>query len=816
MGTLAREGKQLKLKYVGEPIRRTEDLRLVSGKGVFIDDLPKPPNLHYAFIVRSPYAHARIKSIDVSEALKLNGVKDVITWERIKDLVDPFPHAIHSNVKYYPLATSKVRYVGEPVAVIVARDRFTAEDASSLIRIEYEQLPPVVDPMKALDRKAPLIHEELGSNIAWRRTFKFNDPEGAFSNAYRTFKTKVKINRFTTPPMEPYGIVASYDHSSEVLTEWCNFIGPFTFYHIVAKALRLTEDRFRVIVTKDNGGSFGTKTALFHYMALIGVTSMVTKVPIKWVETRTEHLTGSTRAAGRIAEFEVAVSREGRMTALRAKLIDDIGAYPRSPEPGHLLRQLGNFVGPYRIEHVEIDATYVLTNTVPTSPIRGFGGQHLYLPLEKLVNKASLGLNFDPIDFRIMNFINPNEFPYTTPTGGIYDSGDYAKVLKKLLELIDYKRLRQEIEEEQRKGKYIGLGIAVGVDPSVSNMGYLDVVSPPEERRKSSFLPKSGGQHTATVKVEPSGKVIVSIDSTPHGQAHETVIAQIVASVLGVKMEDVRVEAGVDTFRTAWSISTGTYSSRFASVGVSAVYSAAMEVREKILRIASVLLNVEPTELTIEDGKIYVVKEPSRSISLRRIAGLVHWNPNSLNVEGDVSLYSTKTFHIQTLTPPTLDDKTNSSGTYGFLADAALVEVDIETGKVRVLKYFSVHDAGTVINPKVVEQQTIGATNQGVEQVLYQELVYNEEGQPLTANFGDYFVMSAKESVEVVTENLPTPSPFTLLGSKGIGESNTETAPAAVVLAIEDALKRFGIEIEEVPVTPERLWKLIKEKAKLW
>jgi len=245
----------------------------------------------------------------------------------------------------------------------------------------------------------------------------------------------------------------------------------FHFYHIVAKALRLTEDRFRVIVTKDNGGSFGTKTALFHYMALIGVTSMVTKVPIKWVETRTEHLTGSTRAAGRIAEFEVAVSREGRMTALRAKLIDDIGAYPRSPEPGHLLRQLGNFVGPYRIEHVEIDATYVLTNTVPTSPIRGFGGQHLYLPLEKLVNKASLGLNFDPIDFRIMNFINPNEFPYTTPTGGIYDSGDYAKVLKKLLELIDYKRLRQEIEEEQRKGKYIGLGIAVGVDPSVSNMG---------------------------------------------------------------------------------------------------------------------------------------------------------------------------------------------------------------------------------------------------------------------------------------------------------------------------------------------------------
>jgi 2-furoyl-CoA dehydrogenase large subunit len=803
-----------KLKYIGVPVPRFEDLRLITGQGTFIDDFPTPPNLHYAAIVRSPYAHARIKSIDVSEALKVPGVRAVITGQDIKDMVNPFPHAIRSKVRYYPLAIDKVRFVGEPVAVVVAKDRFTAEDAMSLVQVDYEPLPTVVDPLKAMEEEAPILHEEVGSNVIWHRTYRFGDPELAFERADKVVRTTIRVNRFTIPPLEPYGIMASYDSASGILTEWCNFQGPFTFYYITARALRLTEDRFRVVVPKDIGGGYGAKTGMFHYMALIGVVAMLTRVPVKWIETRTEHFIGSTRAAGRVATFELAVTKDGTITALRAKIVDDVGAYPRSPEPGHLLRQLGNFVGPYRIKHVAIEARSVVTNTVPTSPIRGFGGQHLYFPLEKLVHKAAKELGMDPAEIRLKNFIQPGEFPYETPTGGIYDSGNYPAVFRRMLELIDYWKTKEEIEKAQKEGRLLGLGIAVGIDPSTSNMGYLDTATPPEERKKSTFLPKSGGQHTAIVKIEPMGRAIVQIDSCPQGQGHETAIAQIVASVLGVKLEDVRVVAGVDTHRNPWSVSAGTYSSRFGSVGVSAVYSAAMKVRKKMLKVASLLLNVPPEELEVGDGKVYVRDDPSRSVSIRRIAGSIHWNPGGLMLEEDKTLYAATTYHIPTLRPPGLDDRTNSSGTYGFIADAILVEVDPETGMTKILKYVSVHDPGTVINPGIVEQQCIGAAHQAIEQSLFQELVYNEDGQPMATNFGDYYVNTAKEAINLVLDHVSTKSPFTLLGSKGVGESNNETAPAAIALAIEDALRRWNIEVNELPITPERLWRKMEEAKK--
>ncbi len=803
-----------KLKYVGTPVPRLEDLRLLTGKGTFIDDLPTPPGTHYAAIVRSPYAHAKIKSINVEKALRHPGVRAVITGKDILEIMDPFPSVIGSLAKfrYYPLAIDKARFVGEPVAVVVAKDRFTAEDAMELVEVDYEPLPAVVDPVKAMEKDAPIIHEEVGSNVVWQRELNYGDPDLAFEKADRVVKTRVRINRFTIPPLEPYGIVASYDRASGILTEWCNFQGPFTFFYVTTRALRLTEDRFRVIVPKDIGGGYGAKTGMFHYMALIGATAMLTGVPVKWIETRTEHFIGSTRAAGRVTTFELAFNNDGTLVALRADIADDVGAYPRSPEPGHVLRQLGNFVGPYKIKHVKINAKAVVTNTVPTSPIRGFGGQHLYFPLEKLVTKAAKELGMDPAEIRLKNFIQPNEFPYETPTGGIYDAGNYPAVFKRMMELIDYWKVREEIEKAQKEGRLLGLGIAVGIDPSVSNMGYLDTATPPELRSKPKFLPKSGGQHTAIVKIEPSGKAVVQIDSCPQGQAHETVIAQVVASVLGIKIEDVKITAGVDTHRNPWSVSTGTYSSRFGSVGISAVYAAAKKVRDKMFKIASKLLNVPPEELEAGDGKVYVRSDPSKSVSIRRIAGTVHWNPGILE-EDEKFLYATATYHIHTLRPPTPDDKTNSSGTYGFIADAILVEVDPETGMVKLLKYVSVHDPGTIINPGVVEQQCIGAAHQAVEQALFQELVYSEDGQPLSTNFGDYYVNTAKESFNLILDHVPTPSPFSLLGSKGVGEANNETAPAALAQAIEDALRRWNIEIDELPITPERLWRKIR-KAK--
>lgn len=807
-------GREQKPGYIGKRVLRFEDLRLANGEGTFVDDLPTPPNLHYAAIVRSPHARAKIQKIDTEEALKLPGVITVLTGQDIKDEVDPFPTAIRSAVKYFPLAITKVSFVGEPVAVVVAKDRFTAEDAAELVGVDYDILPAVVDPAESVKPDSPVIHEENGNNIMWQRSYRFGDPAGQFQRADKVVGVSIKVGGFSTPPLETYGIVASYDSASGILTEWCNFQGPFTFYYMTARALRLTEDRFRLVVPKDIGGGFGDKTGMFHYLCLIGVVSKMAKVPVKWIETRTEHFIGSTRAAGRIATFEMALDREGNMLALRADITDDVGAYARSPEPGHILRQLGNFVGPYKIQHVAIEGRCVVTNTVPTSPIRGFGGQHLYFALEKLVDKGARELGMDPAELRMKNFIDADSFPYKTPTGGIYDSGDYQRVMKRLLQMSDYEAAKAEAVKQRQKGKLVGVGVAVGIDPSVSNMGYLDTVIPPDERKGSDFLPKSGGQHTASVKMEPSGKAICHIDSCPQGQAHETVVAQIVSEVLGLKVDDVRVVAGIDTHKDVWSISAGTYSSRFASVGSSAVYSAAMKVRKKMLKVASVILGSPPDGIDVQEGKFFLRSDPSKSVSVRRIAGSVHWNPGAVAIDEDEGLYATSTYHIKTLKSPTPDDKTNSSGTYGFIADAITVEMDPETFETKISRYVSVHDSGTILNPGIVQQQCIGAANQGLEQATYQELAYDGQGQPLTTNFGDYFVNSAREAVDIEIGHEATMSPFTLLGSKGIGESNTETAPVAVALAIEDALRSYGVEIDELPITPEKIWKKITARRK--
>ncbi|MGI0080525.1 MAG: xanthine dehydrogenase family protein molybdopterin-binding subunit, partial [Nitrososphaerales archaeon] len=613
--TLTLEKQASVHNYMAQPVLRFEDLRLATGEGEFVDDLSKPANLHHVAIVRSPYAHARIESVDASEAKKDPNVRAVLTPEDLRSAMDPLLLVIKSQIKYYPFALEKVRFVGEPVAVVVARDRFSAEDAASKVQVEYKPLPAVVDPTKSMQNDSALVHEQLGTNIAWRKTFEFGDPETAFARASKVVSIDAKISGYTVPPLEPFGLVARYERGSGILTEWCNFIGPFSLFYVVTKALRLTEDRFRLIVPKDNGGSFGTKLAIYPYMALLGVTAMLAGVPVKWIETRSEHFMASTRAATRISRFELAISADGKFTGLRAKIIDDVGAYPRSPEPGHLLKSLSNIVGPYKIKHVSIDATYVLTNTVPTSPVRAFGRPHLCVPLEKVVDKAARDLGTDPVEIRLRNFVQSDEFPYRTPTGGIYDSGNYEKSMKRLVEIIDYQDIEKAIDEWKKQGRFVGLGIAVGIEPSVSNMAYLDVALSKEERSKPSFLPHSGGQHSAIVKMEPGGSTTVQLDSCPQGQGHETVAAQIVASLLGVKPEEVRVLTGVDTHKDPWSIATGTYASRFGSVGISAVYTAAMKVREKMIRAASSILSVPESRLQLEEGVVFDKTNPKHSVS---------------------------------------------------------------------------------------------------------------------------------------------------------------------------------------------------------
>mgnify|MGYP001770711585 CR=1 FL=1 len=798
--------------YIGARIPRFEDYRIVTGNTEYADDAPVPPGTYYVKILRSTQPHARIKRIDYSKALQLPGVKAVITGKEIKEVMDPFPLAIHVPIKYYPIAIDKVRYVGEPVAVIVAKDLRTAEDALELIDVEYEPLKPVLTIEDALKNDS-IIHEEVGSNDVWSRTYRFGDPEDAFNKADVIASVTFKVPRFTVPALEPYVVVANYNKATDELTIFANEQGPFSLFYIAARALRKPLNKIRLITPRDIGGGFGVKVPLIYEAALIGAVAEIVGVPVKWVESRTENFMSSTRAASRLATFEVAVKKEGVITGLRVKLYDDYGAYPRSPEPGTFFRHYGNFVGAYRIKNVMIEAHAVVTNTVPSNPIRGFGGQHLYVPLEKVITKAAKMLNKDPLELRLINLIQPNEMPYKTPTGGVYDYGDYPAAVKRLIELSNYYALKEEVEKLRAEGKLVGLGIAIGVHPAGSSMGYLDAAYTPEYRSRREYLPKSGAFDMAVLTISPLGEIIVSIPTNPQGQGHETVIAQVVATVLGVRPEDVKVITSADTFKDPWTISTGTYSSRFPAIGINAVYNAAVKAREKLLRVASKLLNVPPEKLDLRDGKIFVKDNPDISISLRRVAGTVYWNPYILIEYGEEpGLSVVGSFQYPTLAPVTPEDEVNSSAAYAFSAHLVMVEVDPETGNVKILRFVNVDDAGTIINPGIFEQQVISQINQTYALTLYQELVYDKNGRMVTTDFDTYFVntiMDALPSDAISWDTIQTPTKFSPVGSKGIGEAILSSAPAALLMAIEDAI---NAEFDELPVTPEKIWQKIRGK----
>ncbi len=795
--------------WVGKPLKRLEDPRLLTGRGTFIDDL-RLGNVHYAGILRSPYAHAKIKGVDPSRALQLEGVVAVLTGKHVLESFDPFPVGVKEPLKYYPMAIDKVRYVGEPVALVVAKDRQTAEDALDLVQAEYEPLEPVVDVEAALEAGAPLLHENIGSNAGWHRSLVYGDPDNAFSRADFVVKEKFVYPKFVSTPLETYGIIAALDKSTGIITIHSNFQGPWTMFAVASRAMRMSEDRLRWIVPPDIGGGFGIKTSIYPYLTLLALATLKTGVPVKWIEDRKEHLMASSSGTGRVSELEVAFQNDGKMLGLKVKIFEDVGAYIRAPEPGCILRPLGNIVNAYKIRSVALDAYAVLTNKCPTGPNRGYGCDHYYFALERVVDLAADKLGLDPAEIRFRNLIQSNEFPYRTPTGGIYDAGDYPRALKKALELSNYRVLREEQKTARLEGRLIGVGIALAVDPSVSNMGYLGVAQEPQTRAGRDYLPKSGGLGSAVVKAEPSGKVTVHIDSNPQGQGHETVVAQIVSDQLGISPQDIKVVCTFDTFTTLWSISSGSYSSRFASVGTSAVALAARKLREKMFKIAAYQLDARPEDLEAEGGNVYVKSEPSRSVSFRRIVGTAHWNPTALPSDVEPGFYATQVFMVPNLMPADAGDRVNSSSTYGFIADVVTVEVDRETGSTKILKYVTVHDAGTIINPGIVEGQIHGSTLHGLAPALHQELLYDKDGQLITATLQDYFVPTAVEAVDPIIAHEPVPSPFTTLGSKGCGESNTESTPAAIANAVADALKPLGARVTELPLTTERVWKLTR------
>jgi 2-furoyl-CoA dehydrogenase large subunit len=789
--------------WVGRSHKRTEDPRLLTGRGHYIDDLEPIAGMVHAAIVRSPHAHARIRSIDVDAARAMPGVLAVLTGDDIRRLSRPFPLAVSEPVTYYAAAVDRARYVGEPVAVVVAEDRYLAEDAADLVTVDYDPLPCVLDPEQALRPEAPLLHEEVGSNAGNHRSFTYGDPETAFADADLVIEQHFSFPRYSSLPIETYGVIAHHDQGTGAMTIWSNFHGPFILHSVVAAALGLPGNQLRLVIPADIGGSFGIKSGIYPYMVLMGLASRVAGRPVKWIEDRREHLLASCSGTDRQSTFRAAFRQDGELVGLDYRFVDNVGAYIRSPEPATMYRCFGNFTGAYRVRNVRVETFSVMTNKAPTGLNRGFGGPQLYFGLEQVLDMAADRLGLDPVEIRRRNLVRADQFPYTTPLGGVYDSGDYHAVLDRAVALGKYHELRARQARARAEGRYFGIGVATIVDPSGTNMGYVTLAQTPEER--AGALPKSGSTEATTISMDPSGAVTVRLTTTPEGQGHETVAAQIVADELGIPPERVRVVADMDTLAQPWTITTGSYSSRFGPLGASAVALGARRLRDKLARIAAFSLEADPEDLELVDGTFVVRGAPGRKLSVRHAAGVAHWNAASLPPDIDPGLQENAFFSLRATPPPNAQDQVNSSATYGFVADLVAVEVDPETLDIRIVEYTTVHDSGRILNPMLVEGQIYGATVHGIGGALYEEFKYDANGQLLTGSLMDYLCPTAVEAPRLVIDHIETPSPLSLLGAKGVGEGNSMSAPPAIANALADALRPRGIRVTSLPVTPDML-----------
>ena len=757
--------------WVGRPLERFEDYALLRGEGRFLDDLAPVAHTYHAAVVRSQLAHARIE-VDAAAALALPGVVGVLTGADVAALSRPFPAGIETGTPQYAAAIDTVRYVGEPIAVVVARDRYLAEDAAEVVSVDYDPLDAVLDPIAAAESA---VHE---------RTFSYGDVDEAMAQADLVLRQTFHVPRFTCTPVECYAVVADWDAAAGRLTAWANFQGPFTLHGVAASALGLKGDRLRLLTPPDSGGSFGIKSSVFAYVVLIGLAARHLGVPVTWVEDRLEHLAASSAATGRTTEVEAGFTSDGRLIALRYDAIEDVGAYVRAPEPATLYRMHGSLSGAYRVRNVSARNRVVLTNTIPSGLNRGFGGPQLYFGLERTMAIAARRLGLDPVELARRNLIAADAMPYRTPSGALYDSGDYEACLEKALELAEYEELRGRVDAARAEGRLAGIGLACIVEPSISNMGYITLAQTADERALS--LPKSGNAEGVSIAINPLGGITVRLATTPQGQGHRTVCAQVVADVLGCAPEDVTVLSEMDTASVPWTVASGSYSSRFSGVGVGAVQAAALKLRAKIDAIRE--------------------HAGDETLSLRRVAGMAHWNPEGLPDGEEPGLAAVAFWAPPTLDPPDAEDRVASSAAHGFIVDICAVEVERETGEVRVLDYVTVHDAGRLLNPLLADGQVLGGFAHGVAAALYERHVYDESGNLMTASLVDYLTPTAPDIPALRIGHLSSPSPVTALGAKGIGEGNTMSAPVCIANAVADAIGRDDCEL---PLTPPRVWELL-------
>jgi 2-furoyl-CoA dehydrogenase large subunit len=776
---------------IGEPLERFEDWPLLAGRGRYAADLPRSPRTLHAAILRSPHAHAEILSLDASAALALPGVACVVTGADARAWTRPFTALLPTPSEHWCLAQDRVRYVGEPVALVVAADRYRAEDALAAIAVEYRALSPVVDAREG--------------TVVGDRSFRYGDPESAFAAAKHRVAVEVNYPRNTGSPIECCVVTAEYEPGEGAYEVTANFQGPMTLHPVMALALGVPVGKLRLKTPPNSGGSFGAKHALFSVVPLVAIAARKAGAPVVWVEDRLEHLSAATAAPGRVSRLEAAVAEDGEVLALAWDQIEDCGAYLRAPAPATLYRMHGNMSGAYRVRNISLRNRVVLTNKTPSGLVRGFGGPQVYFALERLMQRIAAELKLDPLAVIRKNLVPSGVFPYRCPSGALLDSGDYPAAVERAVEEGGLAQLHARREEARAQGRLYGIGFAAIVEPSISNMGYVTTALSPEERRRGG--PKSGALAAASVFFDPLGGVGVAIDSLPQGQGHRTVVAQIVGDVFGLDPAAIAVADELDTAKDAWSIAAGNYSSRFAGAAAGAAYLAAVRLKEKLARIASAALNQPPSEIVFKGGRIFAAGNPDNSVSFARMAGASHWSPETLPDPAAPALRETVFWSPPELAAPNDKDEINASAAHGFVFDFCGVEVDRDTGAVRIDRYVTMHDAGRILNRALFEGQVQGGFAQGFGAALYESLDYDESGAFLCGSFADYLLPTAPDVPEPLCLHMESPSVVTPLGAKGVAEGNAMSTPVCLANAVADAL---GVVELQLPLTPAKLAVLIR------
>jgi len=786
-------------KTFGASIKRKEDPRLITGEAKYLDDV-KLPGMVYAAILRSPYAHAKIQRINSTKAAKHPGVVAVFTGEDFKDL-PALPCAwqaeagrIQNNVNTpRVLEIDRVTHTGMGVAAVVAEDRYTAEDAVNLIEVDYEPLPVVTDAEKTTFPGAPQIHENAPNNICmdWKNGNQ-EGTEAALASSEVVVKQRLVNQRLIPNVMEVRGAIAQYQPASEEYTVWMTSQDPHIMRLLMtAFVFGIPETKMRVL-TAQVGGGFGTKIFLYPEYCLMAALAKKVGRPVKWSETRRENYIATTHGRDHKTDIEIGAQRDGTITALKVKTYANLGGVLSTIAPGTATTLYGRILsGAYKIPHIYCNVLGVYTNTGMVDAYRGAGRPEANYLVERAVDLVARELNMDPVEVRKKNFIQPDDFPYAPAdnvlAGLKYDSGDYEKALNKALEMVDYKNFRREQEEARQNGKYLGIGFSTYVEICGAAPSNWIGVSPTGQGWGAAMW------ESANLRVHLTGKVILTIGTQSHGQGHETTMAQIVSEELGIPMEDIIVQLG-DTLGTPFGY--GTYASRSAAVGGMAVYNSAQKIKEKARRLAAHLMEAAPEDMTFEGGRAFVKGSPDKGKTIQELAGA-----------------AALAYSLPAGMEPFLDDITYYDPpecTYPFGTHICVVEVDRETGQVKILRYLAVDDVGKKINPMIVDGQIHGGVAQGVAQALWEGAVYDDNGQLTSGSMMDYAIPKASFLPSFELGSTETPSPTNAMGVKGVGETGTIASTPAVVNAVMDALSPFGIKHLDMPLTPEKVWRAIE------